>query len=115
MVSVYKRKGQKIYQACWEDTKSKTMVYKSTGKTRRSDALQVAWVMRESHDESGDKNLEELLGIWIAKLEYLGRTRKHTREHRHSVEVLGFDVHQANKLMGEHARKGVWSDRTVRM
>jgi hypothetical protein len=64
---------------------------------------------------SGDKNLEELLGIWIAKLEYLGRTRKHTREHRHSVEVLGFDVHQANKLMGEHARKGVWSDRTVRM
>jgi integrase len=115
MVSVYKRKGQKIYQACWEDTKTNTRVYRSTGETRRRDALQVARVMREAQNESGDKSLEELLKVWIAELEYLGRTPKHTRERRHSVEVLGFDVHQANKLMGERASTGAWSDRTVRM
>jgi integrase/recombinase XerC len=115
MVSVYKRKGQKIYQACWEDAKTNTRVYRSTGETRRRDALQVARVMREAQNESGDKSLEELLELWISELEYLGRTPKHTRERRHSVEVLGFDVHQANKLMGERARTGVWSDRTVRM
>ena len=61
MVSVYKRKGQKIYQACWEDTKTNTRVYRSTGETRRRDALQVARVMREAQNESGDKSLEELL------------------------------------------------------
>ena len=113
MAFVYLRSGQSIYQACWTDTLTGKRIYRSTKTTHKRKAQRLADAWERDAQVTRPKTLHALSQLWLDELKSLGRSTKHLTQRARALETLGLDVLAANRMLGERAKDGTWSDRTI--
>ena len=112
MPSVYRRGKHGIYTAAWIDPETGKRSQRSTGSKNRREAEKIAaGFLAKSHPHR--HHLSKLKELWLDELKSLGRSTKHLTQRARALETLGLDVLAANRMLGERAKDGTWSDRTI--
>ena len=109
MASVFKRSNG-IYYVTWLDPATGKRLTRSTRSSRKRAAEQVARQLQQQPEQPREQPLSVLAENWLDELKALGRTPKHVSSRERAVRILGLDVPQINRQLGQ--RKD-WSDRTV--
>ena len=109
MASGFKRSNG-IYYVTWLDPATGKRLTRSTKSTRKRTAEQTARQLQQQPEQPREQPLSVLAENWLDELKALGRTPKHVSSRERAVRILGLDVPQINRQLGQRSE---WSDRTV--